>query len=61
MLTICREKEREQAELEAQSSAASKNLQAAQTGLSSLKAQAKAKQDEIKSGFFHNITMGCMR
>ncbi|KAI0755005.1 hypothetical protein C8Q80DRAFT_404011 [Daedaleopsis nitida] len=43
------EKEREQADFETQSSAASRNLQAAQTSLSSLKAQAKAKQDEIKS------------
>ncbi|OSD07185.1 hypothetical protein PYCCODRAFT_1402589 [Trametes coccinea BRFM310] len=43
------EKEREQAELEARTSTASKSLQAAQTSLASLKAQAKAKQDEIKS------------
>ncbi|KAI1789650.1 hypothetical protein LXA43DRAFT_1020614 [Ganoderma leucocontextum] len=43
------EKEREQGELEIQSSNASKTLQAAQTSLSSLKAQAKVKQDEIKS------------
>ncbi|KAH9891681.1 hypothetical protein C8Q73DRAFT_746760 [Cubamyces lactineus] len=43
------EKEREQTELEAQVAAANKNLQAAQTSVAGLKAQAKAKQDEIKS------------
>ena len=48
-LTLCSEKEREQAELEAKSSAANKELQAAQTSLASLKAQQKAKQDEAKS------------
>lgn len=46
---MLREKEREQSELEAKSSVATKNLQAAQTSLASLKSQAKAKQDEIKS------------
>ncbi|KAI0771249.1 hypothetical protein BD413DRAFT_604552 [Trametes elegans] len=43
------EKEREQSELETQAATASKNLQAAQTSLASLRAQAKAKQDDIKS------------
>ncbi len=52
LTAIFSEKEREQGELEIQSSSASKNLQAAQTGLSSLKSQVKAKQDEIKSAFF---------
>ncbi|KAL1950585.1 hypothetical protein VTO73DRAFT_5709 [Trametes versicolor] len=46
---IALEKEREQAELEVQVATANKNLQAAQTSLASLKVQAKAKQDEIKS------------
>ncbi|KAI0355000.1 hypothetical protein OH77DRAFT_379120 [Trametes cingulata] len=45
---ISLEKEREQAELETQSATASKNLQAAQTSLTSLRAQVRAKQDEIK-------------
>ena len=49
MVHVNREKDREQTELEAQVAAANKNLQAAQTSLASLKAQAKAKQDEIKS------------
>ncbi|PIL22506.1 hypothetical protein GSI_15195 [Ganoderma sinense ZZ0214-1] len=53
------EKEREQGELEIQSSNASKNLQAAQTSLSSLKSQVKAKQDEIKGrGFDKKIQAG---
>ncbi|CDO71491.1 hypothetical protein BN946_scf184909.g85 [Trametes cinnabarina] len=43
------EKERERAELESRTSTASKNLQAAQTSLANLKAQAKVKQDEIKA------------
>ncbi|TBU46351.1 hypothetical protein BD309DRAFT_1078711 [Dichomitus squalens] len=43
------EKEREQSELEVQSSNASKNLQAAQASLSNLRAQVRAKQDEIKN------------
>ncbi|KAI0670775.1 hypothetical protein C8Q78DRAFT_1078750 [Trametes maxima] len=43
------EKERERAELETQVATANKNLQTAQTSLASLKAQAKAKLDEIKS------------
>ena len=52
---MCREKEREQEELENRSSAASKALQAAQTNLSSLRAQMKAKRDEIKS---ENLSSG---
>lgn len=45
------EKEREQDDLELRSSNANKALQAAQTSLSSLKAQVRAKQDDIKSAF----------
>ena len=52
---MCREKEREQEELENRSSAASKALQAAQTNLSSLRSQMKAKRDEIKS---ENLSFG---
>lgn len=48
---MSREKEREQGELEAQVATANKNLQAAQTSLASLRTQAKAKQDEIKSRY----------
>ena len=50
------EKEREQGELEIRSSNASKNLQAAQTSLSSLKSQVKAKQDEIKGRRFTSFS-----
>lgn len=49
--TLFREKEREQRELEDQSSTASKALQTAQSNLSNLKAQLKTKRDEIKSAY----------